>query len=40
MYSAPEFEVVLMNTADIIVTSGPVSGGNSDTETPDDNLWG
>ena len=39
-YSAPDMEVVLLNTTDIIVTSGGSTGGNSGTETPDDSLWG
>ena len=38
-YSTPKLEVVVLNTADIIVTSGGYTGGNSGTETPDDSLW-
>lgn len=41
-YTAPELKIELLKAKDIITTSGGASqgGGNSDTETPDDDLWG
>ena len=42
-YCVPKAEVVFIDTADVILTSqqpGFLPGGNSGTETPDDDLWG
>ena len=40
-YFDPEAEVIILSDKDIVATSNGTStgGGNSDTETPDDDLW-
>ena len=40
-YSDPEAEIIYLGYNDIVSTSDGTTpgGGNSDTETPDDDLW-
>lgn len=39
-YSSPEVKFLDLLDEDVISTSDGNGGGNSDTETPDDDLWG